>query len=270
MTWGPTLRMPSLRSLRARSAGLSHPGTVCRNNEDAFLERADLGLWVVADGVGGHAEGAHASRLIVNTLAAVPPPSSAASFLADIDDRLQAVNRALRARAAGAGTGGPIASTVVALLVFGRHFACVWAGDSRLYRLRDGSLRQMTRDHSQVQEWIDSGLLDPRGADRLSLANVITCAVGADDQLVLDRLQGEVSAGDVFLLCTDGLTKVLTDDEIAGILRREPAVRAPRALIDAVLARGASDNVTAVVVWCEPPEERRAEGASDGRTTENR
>jgi serine/threonine protein phosphatase PrpC len=234
-----------------RSASASDAGKVRQLNEDACLERCDLGLWVVADGVGGHAKGDLASRLIVQSLAELSKPGSAADFMGSVAERLVDVNGILRREAVECGAA-VIASTVVALLVFGQHYACVWAGDSRLYRLRGTEFRQLTRDHSQVQTLIDAGLLDPGEADGHPLANVVIRAVGAQDRLVLDRLQDQILPGDLFLLCTDGLTRMVEDETIAGILASTPLDRSAQALVDAALDRGAFDNVTAVVVRCEP------------------
>jgi serine/threonine protein phosphatase PrpC len=247
------------QSNRCQSAAASDVGKVRQLNEDAYLERGDVGLWVVADGVGGHAMGDQASRLIVQTLAELPKPGSAAEFLAQVEQRLVEVNRVLRRKAVEHGSS-VIASTVVALLMFDQQFACVWAGDSRLYRLRDAALQQLTRDHSQVQALIEAGLLDPTKADSHPMANVIVRAVGAHDDLVLDRLHDRVLPGDLFLLCTDGLTRMVSDDRIADILTRTPLDQVAQALIDAALDGGAFDNVTAVVVLCQPAPAAQPDG----------
>jgi serine/threonine-protein phosphatase Stp1 len=247
-----TRRMPLRPLFRCVSAGLTDRGRVRSHNEDALFENSAIGLWAVADGAGGHGSGDQASQMIVESLAGVTLPTSAASFLADIDQRLHDVNSRLRARAAEQGADQVIASTVVILLIFGFHFACVWAGDSRLYRLRAGTLQRITRDHSEVQELVDLGLIDVEAASRLPDSNIITRAVGAHDELMLDRLQDEVSAGDIFLLCTDGLTKMLTEAEIARMLTEEAIADIPRVLVEETLKQGAHDNVTALAVACQP------------------
>jgi protein phosphatase len=239
------------QSCQWRSVAASDVGKVRQLNEDAYLERSDVGLWVVADGVGGHAMGDQASQLIVQTLAELPKPSSAAEFLAQVEQRLVEVNGMLRRKAVEYGSS-VIASTVVALLMSDQHFACVWAGDSRLYRLRGANFQQLTRDHSHIQALVEAGLLDPAKADSHPMANVIVRAVGAHDDLVLDRLHDRVLPGDLFLLCTDGLTRMVSDDRIADILTRTPLDQVAQALIDAALDGGAFDNVTVVVVLCQP------------------
>ncbi|MEE8500503.1 MAG: protein phosphatase 2C domain-containing protein [Kiloniellales bacterium] len=226
-------------------------GRVRSLNEDALLDRGDIGLWVVADGMGGHAAGDFASRAIVEALGQVAPPTDGSSFLRDVEERIQDTHAALRQESRARGSGGIIGSTVVALLAWDRHYACVWAGDSRLYLLRDGELRQVSRDHSLVQDLVDAGELAPEQAESHPQANVVTRAVGAVEDLVLDKTHEQISIGDMFLLCSDGLTRHVSDQEIAAVLIGETAPGAAQVLIDLALERGARDNVTTVVVRCE-------------------
>jgi serine/threonine protein phosphatase PrpC len=230
------------------SASCSHPGRVRRVNEDSCLDRPDLGLWIVADGVGGERAGDRASGLIVETLGQLGTPTSGAAFLTQVRDGLRNVNLMLRAEALASGDDRLIASTVVALLVFGQHYACAWAGDSRLYLFRNNRLRQISRDHSEVQEMVDAGLIAPEEARRHPRGNIVTRAVGARDNLVLEMVQDQLRPNDVFLLCSDGLTKELEDDEIAAMLAERPVNEAVDALIGAALERGARDNVTVIVM----------------------
>jgi serine/threonine-protein phosphatase Stp1 len=142
-----------------------------------------------------------------------------------------------------------IASTFVALILRDRHFACLWAGDSRAYLLRAGILSQVSRDHSLVQELVDAGNLAAEDAEHHPHANVITRAVGADSEtLELDKIIGQAEPGDRFLLCSDGLSKTLSDGEIAGLLAAPDGVPPTELLIAAALAHRVNDNVTAVVV----------------------
>ena len=240
--------MASSVAFAIASTALSHVGSVRRHNEDACLERPDIGLWVVADGMGGHQAGDLASRTIVDSLAAFPAPSDAGSFIAEVRARLKESNQLLLDEAQRRGGNAVIGSTVVALLAHGAFFAVLWAGDSRLYRLRGGVLQQLTRDHSQVQEMVDAGLLAPEAAERHPYANVITRAVGTSPNLELDKLTDRIAAGDIYLLCTDGLSKMVSDEEIAAILRNTPPDDVAEALIDAALAHGGKDNVTAITV----------------------
>jgi serine/threonine protein phosphatase Stp1 len=222
------------------SGAATHVGCVRKLNEDSYLDRVDLGLWAVADGMGGHDAGDHASQLTIAALGQIPAPQSAPAFLSGVKSALQAANEELRREAAGRGPGRIIASTVVTLLAYGQHYACVWAGDSRLYRLRAETL----------QELVDTQLLSPQEARNHPYSNVVTRAVGAADDLELETCHDRLRNGDLFLLCSDGLTKELEDDEIRAILMRESLFDAPYALIESAIAHGASDNVTVVAVQC--------------------
>lgn len=223
-------------------AAKTDAGAVRQHNEDAFLLRPEQGLWAVADGMGGHLRGDHASRTVMDALA------QGHAAIEEIRARLAAAHQALLTEAAGLGDGAVIGATVVVLVVRDGCYTCLWAGDSRLYRLRDGELRQLTRDHSYVQRLIDSGSLTPEQGRRHPGANVITRAVGASGPLELDLAQGDSRPGDVYLLCSDGLTNVVADAEIAERLAALPCAEASAALLDLALARGAPDNVTLVVL----------------------
>jgi protein phosphatase/serine/threonine-protein phosphatase Stp1 len=236
-----------LLATRFRSAGKTDPGARRTHNEDSFVDRPVAGLWAVADGAGGHEAGEVASGMIRDALAAIPDGLPAGRMLGEVRQRLLLVHDALREQ--GAQQHGTIASTIVVLIVRGGHFACLWAGDSRLYRLRGGVLEQMTRDHSLVQELVDAGAVRPEDAESHPRANVITRAVGAgEDELEIDKCTDRVLPGDRFLLCSDGLSKTLPATEIATLLAVPDPALAPELLIAAALARHASDNVTAVAV----------------------
>ncbi len=235
-------------TLRFASAGRTDVGKVRALNEDRFVDRPQIGLWAVADGMGGHQAGEVASGLLADALEAVPPPESGYAFLDEVQDAVERVNRALVARAAISSPQSVIGSTIVVLIAYAGHYACLWAGDSRAYLLRGGRLEQITRDHSMVQEMLDSGALARRDVKSFGKSNIITRAVGVNDRLALDLHQGPIVGGDIFLLCSDGLTNFVDDHDIADILRREPAEAAADALVALTLSRAAKDNVTAVVV----------------------
>jgi protein phosphatase/serine/threonine-protein phosphatase Stp1 len=227
------------------SEATTHPGTVRPRNEDAFVDRGDIGLWAVADGAGGHGAGDVASAAVAEALRDLPAGLAAAEMLAQVRLRVDAVHRDLQARAEAAGPGRIIATTIVILLARGEHFACLWAGDSRAYLLRDGALTRLTRDHSVVQELVEAGLIDDSDAESHPQANVITRAVGAQGDLELDKVSARMAPRDLFLLCSDGLFKALPEAEMAALLA---AGGGPDALIEAALAAGARDNVTALAV----------------------
>ncbi|NND60897.1 MAG: serine/threonine-protein phosphatase, partial [Gammaproteobacteria bacterium] len=201
------------------SAAATHPGKVRVVNEDAILAVPERGLWVVADGMGGHQAGDVASQLIVESLAQVGELDNPAHFLDEVERRLIEVNEKLIDTAADRGAMVTIGSTVVVLLALEQHCVLAWAGDSRAYRLRHDQLEQLTADHSQVQRMIDKGQLEPEQAENHPYANVITRAVGGTDDLRLDIEVRALQAGDRYLLCSDGLYRDVSEAQIAARLR---------------------------------------------------
>jgi len=232
------------------SASRTDVGRVRELNEDSILELPDRGLWVVADGMGGHAAGDFASGAVVAGLASLPPPEDPGEFPSDVRQRLQTVNRQLVDEARNR-HAQVIGSTVVALLLFAGHGVVVWAGDSRAYRFRQGELTQLTRDHSHVDELVSLGLITPQEAEGHPAANMITRAVGAAGYLELDSETLAVEKGDTFLLCSDGLYRELDTDDIKAGLALHDCRQACDVLVDAALARGARDNVSVIVVRVE-------------------
>ncbi len=236
---------------RWHSASQTHVGAVRKLNEDSLLDWPEMGLWVVADGMGGHEAGDVASRMIVESFRNLEPPQNRRAFVEDLLVRLQEVNVDLQDYAAEHFGSAVVGSTVVILAGFRHRCSCLWVGDSRIYLLRGGELRQVTRDHSQVQEMVDLGLLDHEQAELHPAGNVITRAVGAADSLAVDMVTHEVEDGDVFLLCSDGLSNAVDEGRIADVLAQDGCDGAASRLIDLALSNGARDNVTAVVVRIE-------------------
>ena len=233
-------------AFRWQAAAITDVGKVRKLNEDSILERSDAGLWVVADGMGGHSAGDLASQLIVNSLAKLDTSGELPDFVERVEEAVQNVNDRLFAVAnAHNQTSG---STVVMLLASGAHAVVMWAGDSRCYVLREGQLRQLTTDHTQIELFIAKGLLTRAEAAGHPSANMVTRAVGVTDSLLLEMDLLELKDGDRFLLCSDGLDKHLKDDEIGAQLVGEDPHTVARTLIDLTLARGAMDNVSVCVV----------------------
>jgi len=231
-----------------RSFAATHRGTANRPNEDAYLNRPDLGLWAVADGAGGHEGGEIASAEVVGALQGVTPGLSAAEMLLEVRSRLETAHARLIAEAARHGAGVVVATTVVVVLARDDHFACLWAGDSRAYLLRGQALIRITRDHSLVQALIETGEISEAEAARHPRSNVITRAVGAgSDELELEKRTGQFQAGDRLLLCTDGLSKTLSDELLAKLLSCDNDSAAER-LVTAALMAKVIDNVTAVTI----------------------
>lgn len=237
-------------SFRWTSASRSHPGRVRQVNEDACLEQSEHAVWAVADGMGGHALGDLASRVAVEGLIDLPVAEHLEQRICAAEGRLLAVNRRLRAEALRRQVP-LIGTTIAALLAAGRFCACVWAGDSRVYRYRAGRLRQLTRDHNHVEATRSEHL--PSLADTLQQprANFVTRALGAEGPLNLDRVMVELLDGDIFLLCTDGLSNEVSDLFIEQALLPGGCRAACEALVEQALERGARDNLTAIVVRAE-------------------
>jgi serine/threonine protein phosphatase PrpC len=230
------------------SAARTHVGTVRRRNEDAVLERAEIGLWAVADGAGGHERGDYASSRIIAALREVDPVLSGFSLVEEVKRRLAGVNREVRAKAATIGPNALIGSTVAVLLIWDDQSCCLWAGDSRFYRMRAGQLRQLSRDQSHVQDLVDRGEILPEAAAAHPMSNIVTNLIGAFDKLVLEERRDRLEPGDILLLCSDGLSGALSDTEMADTLTGCPVGLAADRLIDRALDQGARDNVSAVVV----------------------
>ena len=231
---------------RLEHAALSHEGRVRANNEDAFCVRAADGLFVVADGMGGHEHGEWASACIADTLAALPLPTGFDDASRVVADALHRANALIHAEARA--RGSQMGSTVVVLLVREGRFAVLWVGDSRVYLCRARELVRLTHDHTQVQELIDRGLLSAADAEGHPMSHVLARAIGVGETVAVDVVADEVESGDVFLLCSDGLMARVEDREIAAVLaEQDPDTRVAR-LVKLTLDRGAPDNVTVVTV----------------------
>lgn len=239
-----------MSGLRIESAAATHPGLVRRANEDAFCDRAVDGVWAIADGMGGHAHGDWASGTLVSALDAVSLPEPFDEAAHAVASAIHVGNHVIWAEAQR--RGQQMGSTVVALFLRGDQFALLWVGDSRAYLLRDGRLHPLSRDHSQVQEMVDRGLISPEEAKAHPRGHVLARAVGVGEKLEIDAFIDTVVPGDLFLLCSDGLTGLVDDAELADVLAagggRQAAVDR---LIALALERGAPDNVTVLIVTAQ-------------------
>jgi serine/threonine protein phosphatase PrpC len=216
-------------------------------NEDALLVRTERGLWAVADGMGGHEAGDIASSKVTESLLDLPETEDLDQLVESAVAALKKVNRDLIALADAKSSERSIGSTVVGLAIADGQFRCFWAGDSRGYRVRDRQIVQLTRDHSLVQDLVDSGMLQPDEAVDHPNSNIITRAVGVADELRVDTVSGDVQRGDQFFLATDGVTRLISDEELASELSSNPPAHAARKLIETVLARGAPDNASLII-----------------------
>jgi serine/threonine protein phosphatase PrpC len=222
-------------------------------NEDSFAVDADRerGLFVVADGMGGHAAGEVASEMAVQIL------QRELTDLRDLDgaatervmSALKRANKAIHDRTIAEVDKQGMGTTASVLLIAGRRYLIGQVGDSRVYLLRDGALRQLTKDHSYVQEQVDAGFLTPEQARYHPYSNVITRCVGASPEVEPDIYTGDVRVGDLFLVASDGLTGMVDDRRLQQLLvARVAPERLVHLLISEANGRGGLDNITAIVV----------------------
>lgn len=219
-------------------------------NEDAVLELPEAGVWVVADGMGGHTRGDLASQAVVDAFDGIGRCRRLGELMAKARLRLHQANDRIYHEALRMGSGTVMGTAAVVLLICRDEYACLWVGDSRLYRLRDGQLEQLTRDHNLAQELVDRGEVSAADAPHHPAARRITRAVGAQPAVRIDEIRGRLHDGDVFLLCSDGLPLELERDEIGTILGGAGDATAGR-LVGLAVERQARDNVSAAVIRIE-------------------
>jgi protein phosphatase len=248
--------------VKALSAGLTDVGRKRNHNEDSFLIDEELQLFVVADGMGGHAGGGTASRLAVETIdrelraARNSPdnPFDRETLLQDspLPEYLRsAVEKACHEifkaaqddpRLAGMGT------TTIALCIHGDHAIFAHVGDSRAYLVRGDLIQQISEDHSLVNEQIKAGMITPEEAKHSRYKNIITRSVGFEEEVQVDVMGIVTEPNDFFVLCSDGLANLVEDKEIRDIVHSVSLEEAPRKLIDLANERGGDDNITVIVV----------------------
>jgi serine/threonine-protein phosphatase Stp1 len=235
--------------LRYRSAPRTHVGLVRKNNEDSMLVRDDARLWIVADGMGGHDNGQWASQTLVGQFAAldldIDPQARGAAIVGAFEQGNRAINDAATA------AGKQMGTTAVLVHCDGDDVLFLWVGDSRIYRLRGQTFAQVTRDHTLVQDLVDRGALGADEAETHPMSHVLSRAVGTEPEVRYDTLVDKAQAGDRYLLCSDGLTKVVPDSLMASILSTGSIEAAADRLIAETLERGAPDNTTLVVLSAE-------------------
>ncbi|MCG8671954.1 MAG: protein phosphatase 2C domain-containing protein [Pseudomonadales bacterium] len=227
-----------------KSAGHSHVGKVRKVNEDAFYNSSEQGLWAVADGMGGFARGDYASGVVAEAFAHFSRANSLAENIRDLEIRLRAAHSSCR----DSFSGEKVGSTVVSLLSYGNYGFFLWAGDSRVYRLRDDHLKQITTDHTVAQERYARGELSAVQAIMHPSANVLTRAIGVHQTLNLDLEYEVVKPGDRYLLCSDGLYNDLPRIDIHERLELDDLQETAESLVAGALDRGGRDNISAIVL----------------------
>jgi serine/threonine protein phosphatase PrpC len=236
--------------LKFRDSAATHVGNVRRDNEDSHLSSPAAGIWLVADGMGGHTNGRYASETIAEALSAIAAPDMIEQACDAVAETVHAANARIFEKSRQ--LGSLMGSTFVALVVRGRDFAVLWAGDSRAYLFRDRKLILLTRDHTPVQDMLEQGLLSSDEARDHPMRHVLSRAVGVQETMQIDAIRDMIEPRDIFLLCTDGLHGVLPDAEIAKILS-EKGHDASEDLVSSCLELGAPDNVTVTVVEAREP-----------------
>jgi serine/threonine protein phosphatase PrpC len=229
--------------------GATHSGRVRPINEDRFLCSAGHGVFAVADGMGGHAHGDIASSAIIQAIDDRISTLSAGERVEAFSQSLLEANSTIKEISAANG-GIIIGSTVAGLITSPSQFFVLWTGDSRVYLLRDGRIKQLTLDHTEAQVLLRQGKISEEMAREWPRKNVIVHAIGVNEEPHIEVTHGELRRGDVFLLCTDGLTNHVTDPEINQLAAKRDTKSACIDLIRLALERGGTDNVTVIAVTC--------------------
>ena len=236
-----------MSNARVRFSAVSHVGKVRKVNEDSVATLPELGIWVVSDGMGGHDGGDYASQVVIDSISVLDVNRPAGTKLQSMRDSLHRAHEVIVAEAERRG-GKTMGATVVALILADEHFACLWAGDSRLYRFKDGALDMLTSDHSLVASLVLNGQLTWDEAEKHPQSNAITRAVGVGEELELDKIRGETAPGDRFLLCSDELTKYADTRVLSDVLSRAPIETVADKLLNIALDGGGADNISIIVV----------------------
>jgi PPM family protein phosphatase len=249
-------------TLKIEARGVTDVGKRRDHNEDALLVDEELGLFIVADGMGGHAGGGTASRLAVETMQAAISDARTAepdafgtgrgvdeSAVADVlrqavEEACAVIFRAAQDDPELAGMG----TTVTAALVDGRSACIAHVGDSRCYLVREGRIYQVSEDHSLVNEQLKAGVISAEEAKHSRFRNIITRSVGFEQAVQVDLLGVELEGGDALVLCCDGLSNLVDDAEILAIVEESPLDLAPGRLVALANDRGGDDNITVVVL----------------------
>jgi len=266
--------------MRYSAVAKSDVGRKRHGNEDSFCLAPEIGLFVVADGMGGHAAGEVASRLAVDTIrewvakylsgsdaAIVGKPESACSREANfLLSSIRLANRIIYDIAQGRREYAGMGTTVVSVLAVNDHVALAHVGDSRIYRVRGEAIVQLSRDHSLVQQQMDRGIISPEEAQESQYKHLITRALGIQESVEVEVGEQAVLPGDFLLLCSDGLSDLLEDEEMLAIVRdhADDLEKACQALVDRANYKGGDDNITALLIQAQADDRGRARDRGRG------
>jgi len=231
-----------------KSSATTHVGMVRKVNQDSYAERTDIGVWAVADGMGGHEAGEVASATVTDSIKTLQPAENIEEMVKAVEQSIMDANHELTEQASSYDSQRVPGSTIVVLIIKGNQGALVWAGDSRIYRRRDNVVTLLTRDHSHVQDLVEQGVILESEAESHPMANVITRAVGISDPLELDSMWIDVREDDQYLLCSDGLSRLVTNEELGSMMANKDSEEVTQSLLHTALVRGARDNVTLICV----------------------
>lgn len=235
--------------MQLRSTSFTHRGGTRKHNEDALLDVPESGVWVVADGMGGYQAGDIASQITCDTVAEeIGRAAGEGITAAGLELALSLANERVHRYSAETLGGQTLGSTVVALLIQAGQYHLFWAGDSRCYLARHNGLSQLSRDHSQVADMVEQGLLQPTEAESHPLAHVITRALGVEKTIALDYRSGEIRVGDTFMLCSDGVSKEFNDEELSRFVNGGQIEDAGLAIMHSALVKECKDNITCIIV----------------------
>lgn len=232
----------SVSEIDVRESAATHVGMVRSSNQDSYYCNPAAGVWVVADGMGGHYGGEWASAAIVERVGNLPEHGGFAGRLSAVRQAIADSNRCIFDEAQA--QSRQMGSTVVALVIGEGRYAILWAGDSRAYLKRGDSFARLTRDHSQAEELVAAGLLDREEVAGHPSSHILVRAVGVMPSVEIDEVAGESAENDVFLLCSDGLHNLVSETEIVEMIDREAFDRVSEQLVKLGLERGAPDNIT--------------------------
>lgn len=230
--------------------GFTDPGRTRSSNEDCILCMPDIPAAILADGMGGHSAGEVASRTAVDTIAAILRQTTRGiSARERLESAVQAAHSVIREKSRQSIRCRGMGTTVVVALVEGNVLYHAHVGDSRLYLLRGGEFRCLTRDHTLQQEFIDQGLYTPEEAREKVSRNILTKALGLEPQISIDCNELDILPGDRFLICCDGLYEMLTDHEMGALLNRPHALdEVGLDMVELANARGSKDNVSVIII----------------------
>lgn len=237
--------MTSKTKLKFREA--THIGHVRRVNEDSLVSLPDMGIFVVSDGMGGHDGGDFASQTIVETVSNITRDTSSENKVGALKSALNEAHEKILSETVRRGEDC-IGATVVSLVLLDQSFVCLWSGDSRLYRYRNDKIELLTHDHSFVAQFVEAGLISWDEAEQHPQSNLITHAVGIDDHLHLEFIEGDLQPGDRFLLCSDGLNKYAGFETLSDILNRTDIDESTDELMKYALDGGGEDNISLIVL----------------------